>query len=629
MTTPDQDFLSQAQMTECEELFAFALAPMGVGVWSLDLEGQTALRTPDHDRIFGYDALLPEWTLETFLEHVVPEDRAYVERLHDEALSNQAGWSFECRIIRRDGELRWIAVNSRLRVEGGRRRMMGTVHDITERRLAQEAVSASEEKYRSLFNSIDEGFCIVEVAFDGDLATDYRFLDVNPAFEEQTELADAVGRWMRDMLPDHEEHWFETYGYVALTGESRRFQNRAEALGRFYDVNAFRVGEPEQRRVAVLFNDVTEQKRAEEQLRKANNRKDEYMAMLGHELRNPLSAIMYASELIKRDGTDASMMDHAVEVLERQSNHMSRLVDGLLEVSRLAGGKVRLQPVTLNLRELVGDVLSDRAHLAATSDLEICAQLDGEPIWVRVDRVRLAQVVDNLVANSLKFTPAGGSVSVTLSQSSEQAVICVRDTGIGIATDALDQVFDPFHQQEQGIDRENGGLGLGLAVARELIELHGGSIEAHSDGEDTGAEFVIRLALADGPQPAKATSRPATAQSKKILVVEDNTDVAEVLATLLEKNGHEVIVTSTARAGLDVVHRGRADIVVCDIGLPGMSGYEFARALRDDGFEEIPLVALTGYGENDARHRSAQAGFDTHLTKPIDIAALEDVLRRL
>ena len=485
-----------------EEYFSFALASAGVGAWDLDLTDHSAERNLEHDRIFGYDELLPEWTYEDFLEHVVAEDRAQVDRAFREALEAKGTWDFECRIVRRDGELRWIAARGRRRSqESGQDRMTGVVLDISER------------------------------------------------------------------------------------------------------------------------------KAAEEELREANRRKNEYLAMLGHELRNPLAAIQTASELVKHDRAEPSTMERAVDVLERQTEHMVRLVDGLLDISRIARGKIDLEPVTLDLREVVDGVLIDRTAQSAERELEVESELPTEPVWVRADRVRMTQIVDNLVGNSIKFTPAPGTIHVRLGAEDGQARISVRDTGIGIQSGELSRVFEPFHQKEQQGGRKSGGLGLGLAVAKELVQLHGGSIEAHSPGVGRGAEFVVRIPLAEAPVVSKSRPHDLPTASKRVLIVEDNEDVAEMLGMLLELKGHEVDVAPTGDRGLEMLRKDNADLVLCDIGLPGMSGYEFARAVRaDQDLHGLALVALTGYGEPNARQRSADAGFDAHLTKPVDVDRLAQVL---
>jgi PAS domain S-box-containing protein len=500
---------------------------------------------------------------------------------------------------------------------------------VVERAQAELALRESEAKYRSLFTSIDEGFCIIEVLFDGERAIDYRFREVNPAFERHTGLTHAVGRRIRELVPDHDEHWFEIYGRVARTGESFRFQRPAMALGRFYDVYAFRVGSPEQRWVATLFNDITERKRAEEQLRESDRRKDEYLAMLGHELRNPLGAIRSAAEVLRRTETGDPALRRVYDLLDRQSSHMSRIIDGLLDVSRIAQGKIHLEAETIAVREVVARVLDDWAATIASSGLRLQTAVAAEPLWIMGDGARLVQVLDNLLGNALKFTPPPGVVRVAVEREGGCAVIRVGDTGVGIRPERIASIFEPFEQEAQDEARSTGGLGLGLALAKGIVELHHGTIEAHSAGPGTGAELVVRLPLAAAPVEEQAPRGEARAVSRRVLVVEDNDDAAEMLGELLGMLGHDVTLVPGGHEAMEALRQRRFDVVLCDLGIPGMSGHEVARAVRADAaLRDMLLVAVTGYGQPDDRRRTVEAGFDEHLTKPVELDALDAAFGR-
>lgn len=373
--------------------------------------------------------------------------------------------------------------------------------------------------------------------------------------------------------------------------------------------------------------DVTERKSSEQQLREADRRKDEFLAMLGHELRNPLAAIRNGTELLRVMASKDERLTRVQGVLERQSAHMASLIDGLLEISRIASGKIQLERAAIDVCQVLASVVEDRAAQVETSGLSLRASNPAGPLWIWGDRVRLAQVFDNLLGNAMKFTPAPGTITLILDQEGTVARLTVRDTGVGIRPETLPRLFQPFQQEVQDIAREAGGLGLGLALARGLIELHDGSITAHSAGPGAGAEFCVRLPLGAPPRESARPAAGALVAALRVLVVEDNVDAGETLGALLELRGHIVAVALSGAQALELLRSRGADIVLCDLGLPGMSGYEVARAIRADvALRNVQLVALTGYGQPEDRKRTAEAGFDAHLVKPVDLQALERLL---
>ncbi|MGC3997979.1 MAG: ATP-binding protein [Anaeromyxobacter sp.] len=487
---------------------------------------------------------------------------------------------------------------------------------------AVQVQSRTEARYRTLFDSIDEGFCIIEVLFDGERACDYRFLEVNRAFQQQTGLDQAVGRRVRELVPVQEERWFEVYGRVAVTGEPTRFELPSRSLGRTYDVYAFRAGEPEQRQVAVLFNDVTLRRQAEDALRLADQRKSDFLGVLSHELRNPLTPIRNGIHVLQQAAPGSPRAARALEVLDRQSGHLSRLVDDLLDVTRISSGKVTLQRERLELREVARDTAEDLASLFADAGVELRLSGAAGPVWIDGDRTRIAQVLGNLFQNAAKFTPPGGRVAVTIRAHEGSAELRVQDTGEGMAPGSVAGMFEPFVQAAQPLARSKGGLGLGLALVKGLVELHGGSVEGRSDGAGQGAEFVLRLPLAEAAGP-RADAPAEAAAALSVLVIEDNVDAAESLAEILELAGHRVQLAHDGRSGLDRALELRPQVVLCDLGLPDIDGYEVARTLRAEArLPRARLIAVSGYARPEDRARAREAGFDAHVPKPPDVKLL-------
>jgi signal transduction histidine kinase len=499
-------------------------------------------------------------------------------------------------------------------------------------RWMEAGLAESEARYGALFDSIDEGYCVTEVLFDpAGKAIDYRFLEVNRAFERQTGLVNAAGRWMRELAPNHEEHWFERYGEVARTGEPTRFVNRAEALGRWYDTYAFRFGDPALRQVAILFNDITARYAAEEALREASRRKDEFLNMLSHELRNPLAPIRNSLYILERAGLNEAAARRAREVASRQVAHLTRLVDDLLDITRIARGKIELRRTHLDLAALVRRTCDDHRGLMEEHGIDLEAGTPAEPVWVNGDETRLVQVLGNLLHNAAKFTPAGGSVLASVTATGDSAIMHVRDTGTGIEPTLLDTVFEPFTQAEQALARSQGGLGLGLALVKGMVDAHGGSVSVTSAGQGRGAEFRIELPLVRIAAVAAAPPEPPTERAtrrRRVLVVDDNLDSAETLAELVALFGHEPDVAHDGPSALAKARATRPDVVLCDIGLPGFSGYEVARQLRAGGLDSdsMKLIAVSGYVQPEDLARAAEAGFDAHVAKPLDPDEIETLL---
>lgn len=496
---------------------------------------------------------------------------------------------------------------------------------------AEEALRDREERYRTLFDAMDEGYCIIEVLFDAQQQpVDYRFIEVNGSFERQAGMHDVVGKRMLEFVPSIESHWLQNYGKVAFTGEGIRFSGEYKGLHRYFDVYAFRANGWPERHVAVLFADVTQRTLAEKALREADRRKDEFLAMLAHELRNPLAAIRNATQIVLRNEGDVQTSRAASQILDRQVGHMIRQVDDLLDVSRISRGKIELRKDRTELAQIISHAVETIRPLCENLRHELSMTLPPQPIYLVGDSIRLAQVVGNLLNNACKFTDRGGRIWLTVDEEGDQAVIRVRDTGIGLAQDQLSRIFELFAQVDNSLERARDGLGLGLTLVKKLVEMHDGTVAATSSGPGLGSEFVVRLPLLREAPPAAPQEpsgvKPQATVPRRILVVDDNRDSANSLAMLLKLLGHTV---DTAHDGLEAVERAatfRADVILLDIGMPRLNGYEAARRIRQQRQKGLRLVALTGWGQEEDRQRSEEAGFDAHLVKPVDLAALTKLL---
>jgi signal transduction histidine kinase/DNA-binding response OmpR family regulator len=375
--------------------------------------------------------------------------------------------------------------------------------------------------------------------------------------------------------------------------------------------------------------------RLHQNIREGERRKDEFLAMLAHELRNPLAPIHNAVHLFRRLGLNEPVLVQARDMIDRQVSHMARLIDDLLDVSRLSRGKILLRTKIVDLVQVVRATVEDyRSHLEATG-LEFQVRLPDGPLHVEGDPTRLAQVVGNLLHNATKFTDRGGRVHLELESdpTAAWAALAVRDTGIGMDAEMLGRLFEPFSQADRSLERSRGGLGLGLALVKGLVELHGGQVRASSAGLGQGTEVVIRLPVRPALVPAGAAEDMTSSgpTGRRILIIEDNLDTAESLRILLGLTGHQAEVASTGPAGVQAARMFRPEVVVCDIGLPGgMDGYAVARALRaDPELATVYLVAATGYGQAGDQRRAQAAGFDAHLTKPVDFNDLQRLLAAL
>ncbi len=638
----------------------------------------------------------------------------------------------------------------------------------------------NEERYRTLFHSIDEGFCVLELLHDAvGHCNDYRFAEVNPAFEKHTGLVNAQGCRIRELVPDIEMKWFDIYDNVLQSGEPIRFVNESPEMSRWYSVYAFRLGNVQERRVAILFTDITQQRNAETKLREAQSRldstlaaaeigtwefdlvndriwadtnlarmygvtvsekgylplsaylaaihpedraqaekvidlairaadtldasyriavagrpirhvtvrgrverneagkairlpgvviditaqrlaeqslrdseqsmraiaqdledadrrKDQFLATLAHELRNPLAPIKAAAQLMQSAEQTTRQHCELSALVERQADQMVRLIDDLMDVSRISRGKLKLKMAPVDLRSIVRLAVEAAVPFIDNSRQILHFDQADEALFVEGDAARLTQVISNILNNAAKYTPAAGEIWLSLRREEAHAIVSVRDNGIGLDDGSRERVFEMFEQVDASKERGQSGLGIGLSLAKTLVDLHCGAISVASGGLGQGCLFEVHLPLLLNYRPETsgnshtedASDMPA--RSLKILVVDDNRANRFVLKSMLERMGHAVTEAVNGKEGLEAALHEQQDIIFSDISMPVMNGHELARAVRfDPRFSTVKLVALTGFGQIADRENAIASGFDEHIVKPVDARKLRILLRAL
>jgi signal transduction histidine kinase/ActR/RegA family two-component response regulator len=516
--------------------------------------------------------------------------------------------------------------------------MYCAVVEVTDQVLAEKYRNEENERLRGLFSQAPGIMAVLS-------GPEHVFELTNQSYMQLVGHRQVAGKSVRAALPEIVgQGFFELLDRVYTTGEPFvghalpvRLQREPEGPleERFIDF-VYQPIRDENGQVNGIFvegSDVTARKLVEDELRAANRQKDQFLAMLAHELRNPLAPIMTAAQLLKLGRLDAKSVATASEIIVRQAEHMTDLVNDLLDVSRVTRGLVTLEKEELDLNVIVAAAVEQVRPLIDMRRHALTLQLSGRPAHVTGDRTRLVQVISNILNNAAKYTAPGGRIVLAVTVEAERVNVTVRDNGVGIAPEVLPYIFDLFTQAERTPDRSQGGLGIGLALVKSLVALHGGSVHAHSNGLGQGSEFSICLpcvarAPVGAPDSGAADDTDAVTDGNlRVLVVDDNADAAQMLAALLEVQGHDVSVEYDARGALARAHDEHPDVLLLDIGLPDMDGYELARRLRAQPENAgATLVALTGYGQNQDREEAQQAGFDHYLVKPADLNEVNEVL---
>jgi PAS domain S-box-containing protein len=627
----------RASVAEAEDRLSAVLTAARAGVWHYDLVGRTVRWSEQCHKLYGTDPQSFQPTYESWLELVHPSDRPAVRREVERAFQRRRDFDVEFRVPHPALGQIWLWEIGHIEFDGNGRpvRMAGITLDVTERKHNEEVLRRSERLYRGIGESINYGIWVCD-ANGRNVYASQSFLDLVGITQEQCSSFGWGDRLHPDDAAGTLEAWKATVASGTKWEREHRFLGRD---GRWHSVLArgVPIRDDEERIVcwAGINLDISRLKEVEAALKESDRRKDEFLAVLAHELRNPLAPLVMALQLVKDARDKPELMEQLHRTMDRQVRQMARLIEDLLDVSRISRGKIELRREPVLLADVVNAAVETSQPLIQAGGHQLEVVMPPEPLIVWVDHLRMAQVLANLLNNSAKYTEGPGRITLAAEAAGGVLRVSVRDSGVGIPPEMLARVFDLFAQADRSLDRARGGLGIGLTLARSLVELHGGTVEAHSEGPGRGSEFVITVPLnpvptaveGQGEERAAGSGQPI---SRRVLVADDNADAAATLALALESLGHVVQTASDGLEALDIARRFQPSVMFLDLGMPGLTGFDVARHIRSGEWNEMPtLVAVTGWGQDDDRRRSREAGFDVHLVKPVDRPTLERLLAAL
>ncbi|MCE9548706.1 MAG: PAS domain S-box protein [Planctomycetia bacterium] len=632
---------AEEEVRESRSRLESTLVAGEVGTWEFDIV-HNIVRV---DKNLAFMLGMPEKAgtggpIEEYMQAIHPDDRPRVAEVIERATQSGERYEVEFRLVAPDSTIRWMVARGRIEQDATGRavQMPGVVVDVTQRRLAED----DRHKFVTLAETITDfvGMC--------DLSGKAFYVnDAGMRMVGLDSLAQLQNTPVQEFFfpEDQQTILHEFFPAVLEKGDGEievRFRHfkTGHAIWMLYKVVALTDFQGSRVGLATVSRDITQRRQLEDNLRQlasdlseSSRRKDEFLATLAHELRNPLAPIRNGLQLMKLAQGDAQSMEHARALMERQLVQLVRLVDDLLDVSRITRGKIDLRRERVDLASIIQQAVETSRPAIEMARQALTVTLPPQPMFLHGDAVRLVQVFSNLLNNSCKYSEPEGHITVTAKRHDKQVVVSIKDTGIGIPAEMLPRIFEMFTQIDQSLGRSGGGLGIGLTLVQRLVELHNGSVSAASAGAGHGSEFTVRLPiLEDEPQPlsGQEAGEPSVTSGRRILVVDDNRDSASSLAMLLKLTGNETQTAFDGLAALEAAENFQPDAVLLDIGLPQLNGYEVAQKIREQAWgKNMVLIALTGWGQDEDRQRSKEAGFNSHMVKPVDHAALAKLLADL
>ncbi|VXC44357.1 response regulator [Massilia sp. 9I] len=618
-----------------------ALQSAGMATWQVDLASGQLSCSDDAGPMFGHPPGFVHAAPAEALAQVHPEDLAGLQALWRTVLDGTSRVTAEFRVLGADGELRWIAGSAKLLQHDGSRAalVIGTLRDVTAELMAKEAQRKQQEELQTILDVLPVGIAISR-------DPEARHIEITPAFSALLGIDHGAGydrvgtqerpyRYLRAGQAIEPEDW--PMRVAARRGEAVRGDeldvqfNDGRTLTILVNAAPLFDAQARVRGVVAAIVDISALKGVQHELEKANRQKTEFLSVLAHELRNPMAAIGYSVEMLRQVGSPAAI-GRARDVIARQTRHMGRLLDDLLDLSRITLNRIELDRRPVDLRRTIELAYESTRALIESLGHDIRFDLPALPVIVEGDEVRLTQIVSNLLNNAAKFTPGPGAIAVRAAIEGEWAVVTIADNGAGIAQDQLESVFEMFSQGQSKVSGGPEGLGIGLAVVRKLVELHGGRVEALSEGAERGTTIRMELpCMAAGAMAEQDDARlvPASGAQARLLVADDNIDAADLLADVLRMEGYAVQVAYDGREAIRMADQWRPDALVLDIGMPHANGLEVARWVRAQEWgRKAALIAVTGWGQQHDRSATVEAGFDEHLVKPVSPQEIVGALGR-